>query len=349
MVRVNELTISEILRGMEPGKLQTVGIMQVLPLLGNSDLYDADLISPSDEAHQATTGTSNYGSMEFDNSKNDKVLLVPCHVGYVTSQRAQDHAMAHAGLVDKKKRRTFDTAMCVQQTQGGMISKGQHKMLILPYSLRERALQMRDQKEYGKLWNDISTFNRELGLRTGDRGHLEYFLDHFRKELDQFVAEFECIPQQCGAIILINGQVVGVERAPNPTFWRDVWSPLVRECYGSLAIQVGRQTGPNAVPKTRVPLSGGRINSLDDLEKALTDREEKQDEKAREIIRKLLDEPFTSENEETMKKYTVVTIKNGQFLGQLVKDETKISYASLFTTKDWAKSAPWRQTSKFTV
>lgn len=257
--------------------------------------------------------------------------------------------MAHAGLVDKKKRRTFDTAMCVQQTQGGMISKGQHKMLILPYSLRERALQMRDQKEYGKLWNDISTFNRELGLRTGDRGHLEYFLDHFRKELDQFVAEFECIPQQCGAIILINGQVVGVERAPNPTFWRDVWSPLVRECYGSLAIQVGRQTGPNAVPKTRVPLSGGRINSLDDLEKALTDREEKQDEKAREIIRKLLDEPFTSENEETMKKYTVVTIKNGQFLGQLVKDETKISYASLFTTKDWAKSAPWRQTSKFTV
>lgn len=348
MVAMNELTISEILRGMQPGRLQTVGIMQVLPLTGDPDLFDADLISPQDEMRKTSTGTTDYGSMEFDNP-TDKVLLVPCHVGYVTKQAAQDHAMAHAGLVEKKKKRRFSTAMCIQENQGGYIAKDQHKMLILPYALRERALALREKKEYGKLWDDISTFNRDLGIRqSGRRGHLEFFLEKFKQELDQFVAEFERVPQQCGAIILINGQVVGVERAPSPHFWGDIWRPLVRECYGSLAIQVRQKTGPAAVPKTRVPLRG-RVSSLDDLDRALSERSRKQDQKAREIIRKLLSEPFERTDEQKLLKYQITTVKNGQFTGQVVQDDSKISYASLFTVKEWAKSAPWRQASEFAV
>jgi hypothetical protein len=38
MVKVNELTVAEILRGMNPGRLQTVGVMQVIPLIGDPDL-----------------------------------------------------------------------------------------------------------------------------------------------------------------------------------------------------------------------------------------------------------------------------------------------------------------------
>lgn len=344
-----DLNIAEILRGMEPGRLQTVGVMQVLPLRGDSDLYDEDIISPADEEKRTLMSTNDYGSMDFDNP-TDKVLLVPCHVGYVTSQKAQDHAMSHTGMVGKNARKRFNSAMCIQQTQGGYINAGQHKMMILPHALRESALDKRHRSEYGKLWSEISKFNMSMGVKGGGNGHLEYFLKEFEKELDEFVAEFECVSKQCGAIILINGQVVGVERAPNPRFWRDIWEPLIRECYGSLAIQAAKKTSAKSVLKTRVPLTGS-FNSLDDLEAAIDETEEKQTSKAKEIVRKLLNDSFkvTVESGSPLKKYKIITVKNDQFTGQVVQDDSKICYASLFTTKEWAKSAPWRKASRFTI
>lgn len=345
----NDLTISEVLRGMTPGRLQTVGVMQVLPLIGDSDLFDDKIISPQNSEHKTTIGTRGYGSMEFKNP-NDKVLLVPCHVGYVVKQAAQNHAMANCGLIGKKKDKTYDNAMCIQQSQGGMIQHDQHRMLILPYSLRERALALRGQKEFGKLWSDIAVFNTEMGIRSGtDRGHLEYFLEHFKKELDEFVAEFECLGKQTGAIILIDGHVVGVERGPNPTFWRDVWDALIRECYGSLAIKVAKDQGDRPkTPKTRVPFHG-RFESLGDIERGLRRVREEEEEKTKEIIRKLLDEPFECEKEDELAGYKIFTVKNDQFTGQVVRDSGKVSYCSLFTTKTWAKNAPWREASKFAV
>lgn len=70
---------------------------------------------------------------------------------------------------------------------------------------------MRKEQSYNKLWDSISAFNREMGVQVA--GHLEFFLKHFCKELDEFVAEFECVPRQIGAIILVDDQVVGVERS----------------------------------------------------------------------------------------------------------------------------------------
>ena len=107
--------------------------------------------------------------------------------------------------------------MCVQQSQGGLIQRGAYRMLILPYALRERALEVRKNKNYNKLWDAISAFNQEMGV--SGEGNLVFFLKHFQKELDEFVAEFECVPRQIGAIILVDDQVVGVERAPSHAYW----------------------------------------------------------------------------------------------------------------------------------
>lgn len=326
--------------------MQTVGIMQVIPLMGDADLYDQDIIGPEDEDYKTEFGTSDYGEMSFDNPTN-KVLLVPCHVGYVVSQAAQDHAMSHAGLVDKNKSKTYKDAMCIQQSQGGHISKGQHQMTILPYALREAATRVSSKRSYSKLWDNIAEFNRSMGVGSGD-GHLEYFLKHFSKELDLFLAEFECINGQCGAIILMNGQVVGVERAPSPKFWMQVWRPLIRDCYGSLAIEIGNKTSAGSVPKTRVPLRGN-IRSLDDLGDALIARCRKQKQEVGKVINKLLDDPFSVATEESLRRYQISTVENDQFCGQIVSDDSKVSYASLFTTKKWAKSAPWRQANKFSI
>ena len=214
--RQKTIRVADVLHGCTPGRIQSVGYMQVIPLV--SDLSDNRFVSPVEA--EADVFTTSYGTLGFRNP-SDCLLIVPCHAGYVVKQAAQDHAMAHAGVVRATGERSFNTAMCIQQSQGGFIQRGSYRMLILPYALREAALAVRKEKSYNKLWDAISVFNREMGVQAA--GHLEFFLKHFRKELDEFVAEFECVPSQIGAIILVDDQVVGVERAPSHAYWQSVW------------------------------------------------------------------------------------------------------------------------------
>jgi hypothetical protein len=340
-------TIREVLRGMQIGRMQSVGIMSVIPLTMDNELHDDRFVSPMDVhgEQQARTSTVSYGSMVFDNP-TDGTLLVPLHAGIVDKRQGQDHAISCIGLVKKRGRRQYDTAMCIQQSQGGMIRQGSYKMLILPHPLREAAFEKRDVREYGKLWDDISRFNQSVGAHAD--GHLEYFLDKYKNELDQFVAEFECVPGQCGAIILIDGAVVGVERAPSPTYWRSVWSALIRECYGSVAIQRGKQLGDKVKrPNTRIPIR--KVSTLDGLMSALEEVREKEEEKAKGILRDLLDDNFTLKQEETQNDLAVASLSNRQFAGQAIFDSEKIVYASLFTKKSWAKNAKWHAAEEFTV
>ena len=102
MVSLNGgLTVSELLRGMEAGRMQSVGIMQVIPLTMDEDLWDDRFVGPKQGRVNTDSG---YGNLEFENP-TDKTLLVPSHVGYVISQQGQDHAMSHAGMVKKKARK----------------------------------------------------------------------------------------------------------------------------------------------------------------------------------------------------------------------------------------------------
>lgn len=334
------VTISEVLRGCEAGKIQSVGYMQVIPLL--SELEDNRFAMPTD----LEVGTSGYGVMEFTNP-NAEIAIVPCHAAYVVKQAAQDHAMAHVGLVKGKSTHRFDTAMCIQQTQGGLITKGKQRLFILPFQVREDALAVRKTKSHGKLWNSLAHMSERTGA-TAAGAHLVRFLEHFGKQLDQFVAEFECVPGQVGAIILIDGEVVGVERAPSSRYWKAVWPALIRECYGSLAVQVAREKGEPKPPCTRTPLPA-KVTSLDDLEKALEKVEKEEEDKTKDIVRKLVDDPFEVEKDDAEMGLNILTLKHKQFIGQIVKDDDRIVYGSFVASKKWIKNASWYKAPAFKI
>jgi hypothetical protein len=312
---MSDINIREILKGMKPGRMQTVGIMQVIPLTMDEELWDSGYADPS----QLDFSSSSYGSMTFKND-SDKPAIVPSHMGYVVPKKAaQDHAMATAGYIGAKKSKTYANAMCIQQSQGGHFQAGKYDMLVLPYSLREAALEKRKERSYDKLWGDIASFNSSLSVDGGRGGHLEYFLKHYSNELDQFIAEFECVPKQCGALILIDGDLVGVERSPHPKYWRSIWSALIRECYGSYAILARKKYG----------------DKLPDI-------------KVKDIIRKMLDDAFES-SEEKVGDRKMLTLKNAQFMGQVLRDGSKIVYSSLFTTQDWLKNRVWNEAEAFDI
>ena len=338
----NETTLVQILRGLSAGRLQSVGYMQVIPLLG--DLSDDRFVSPVES--RAEIWTRGYGSLSFRNPSN-AILIVPCHAGYVVKEAAQDHAMAQSGLVESGRQRSFDTAMCIQQTQGGLIRRGEYQMLILPFALRERALEVRHERGYGKLWDAIAAFNKTVGI--SGPSHLDGFLRRFRKELDEFVAEFECLPNQLGAIILVDGQVVGIERAPSHAYWRSVWPCLIRECYGSLAIQVGRSKGETPpVPSTRFPLPED-VGSLDDLADAIAEVAAEEERRTKQIVRELLDKPFTTTVEETVEEVALETLSQRDFVGQVVRDGDRVVYASVLATRERLLQRHWETATPFSI
>ncbi len=338
----SRITIGDALHGTRVGRLQSVGYMQVIPLL--SDLEDERFVSPVEASSEVAT--QDYGTLLFTNP-SDAFLIVPCHAAYVVKHAAQDHAMSHTGIVKSQDLRAFNTAMCVQQTQGGLIREGCHQLSILPFALRERALELRQEMSYDKLWSAIAAFQNELGIPGAS--HLEFFLKRFRRELDEFVAEFECAPDQIGAIILVDDCVVGIERAPSRAYWKSVWPALIRECYGSLAIQVARKKGEQAAPPaSRVPLPAD-IGTLEELGRAVEAIEAEEDQRTRDRVRELLYEELKISVDDMVDGVTVETIDHRRFVGQVVRDGDRVVYASILSSKHGLQDEMWKSARPFTI
>lgn len=328
------LTIQEILRGCAPGRMQSVGLMQVIPL--TSDIEDARILPPE----EAVVSTVGYGTLLFKNPTAG-LMLVPSHAGYVTKHAAQDHATAGAAFVCPQGTRRYGRAVCIQETQAGLMGPERRRMIILPLSLRRPALVMSHKDGYSRLWDDIRRFNTQSGVPA--HGDLVRFLNHYRRELEQFVAEFEVVRRQVGAIVLVAGEVVGVERAPSHAYWAAVWEPLIRTCYGAYAIHVARLG--SAVPPTRAPR--GRADSLDGLAAELRAAEAAEHAEARAKVRSLLDHPFRVSRVETQHGYDLDTVRNGQFVGQVTRDGEKVVYASLIAGRPWTPNQEWRAAAVF--
>lgn len=341
------MQVKDLLWGCTPGQIQTAGLMSVIPLTTAEDLTDERFVSPV----EARVSTTNYGTLVFENT-SDAVMIVPLNAGYVAkTQRAQDHAMATAGVVSGKAQKSYSNAMCIQSNQGGYLRPDDQRFILLPWALREEALQVRRQRQYNKIWDALNRFNREMGLGN-TRAHMEDFLDRFERQLDEFVAEFEIVPDQTGVIILINGAVFGVERTPSPAYFRSIFKQLVREAYGSVAIQIGQGMDlvDTAEYKTRTPLPPA-VSSLAELEEALSTANAAQDEQARVIVRDVLGASLEVDGsvDDVEASYQVKTLTGQQFQGQMVQDGQKIHYASLFIRKEWLENQAWYKAREFNI
>lgn len=339
------MTIRELLRGCEVGRIQTVGAMQVIPLVMEENLQDDRFANPD----VVRVGTRDYGEMVFANPDKKPVLL-PTNVGYVVKQAAQDHAMTTAAIVSGKGRRTFDDAMCIQASQGGTITEGEHSLLILPLALRRPALEMRGRRGYNKLWGSIGTLLKDSGIG-GDQNLVRY-LRGYERQLDEFIAEFEIVDNQVGAIVLINGSVVGVERAPSSLYWKTIWEPLVRVCYGSAAIAASKVTQKTEdLLKTRVPLKVVDLSDINSLCEALEQADSKQDDLAKQQVRELLEDNFSETQVDTKAKTSIKTLKNDQFFGQVAVDQSseKVLYVSLVVNEGWDEKRGWRLAKSFDI
>ncbi len=324
-------TIQDVLRGLKTGDAQTVGNMTVIPLI--SDIVDDTIASPM----VLEMETRGYGSVVLHNitTGDEKgITISPLGNMIITKQAAQNHALPNMKVIKKGSKVKIDNAACVQERQAGYIKRDKYRIMLLPLAIREDALNSRKEHNYGKLWDSIRRFNQSLELQ--NTGHLEYFIEKYRKEMDEFVAQFEVVPGQVGAIVLIDGDVVGIERCPNCRFFKTMWEPLIRECYGSMSIRIAKAGGLR-VPKNRVPLSHKDVRTLSDIRTALVKAKEEEDKKIKRVVNSFIKDKFKTEVDEKTAGFTVETLSNPQFKGQMVKKNGIPLMFSFVKTRKWAE------------
>jgi hypothetical protein len=342
------MNIQEILHGCEVGRVQRAGLMTVIGLL--SEVEDSRFGRPD----TTLIGTKDYGEVEItDKNPPDQVTITPFGATFIVDQRAQSHAIPHVVMTKGGQKKRVTTAACVQERQGGLISSQAVDLKLLPFSLRQSALSTRKvsksmrSNSYEKLWESIRQFNTTVGLP--DQGHLEHLYGQYKRELDEFIAPFEIEPRMIGAIVLVDGKLVGVEKAPNHEYWKAIFRPLIRETYGSYCLQQIKSMGsdPN-YPKGKVHLNPN-VNSLDGLEAEFDRAEKLEQENARKVVRNLLKDPFKTEVDEQNHGLQVLTLTNKQLFGQVITEGPKVPYASLCVTDNWVRNGEYLSKEKFKI
>lgn len=235
---MNTRDFSELLKGCRPVKdsdgniiVQSIMNMQVVCLTTDREYsLDKRFANPLDSI---TAGNSRYGEISFTNTTNKEVIL-PTQMAVMTKQSAQNHGMVKAGYVPEKGNVTYHDAGCVEGSRGGHFNNT-NEFRMIPASMREMLFSaVGDTYGYSNIYPAI----RKLGLDTACNAdtYLDKYFSKYDKKLEQFIAHFERPKNLIGVIVLIDGEIVTIDKFPSFTYAEQLWDLMIRDCYGSLAI-----------------------------------------------------------------------------------------------------------------
>jgi hypothetical protein len=310
--------LEALLCGRSIGTPLRSGALGMVPLFGSP--VAADIFAPP-ESSLGLTQVTHYGRMILKNN-GSQPAIVPLHVGYF-QKAAQNHAMCRSWVLAPGEAREFNDACCIQQAQGGYIAEADDRFIILPQPLRAKALSLRGEENYSKLWSDIAQFNKALGLKK--RGHLDELKQAHQPMLLRTAYKLERHPQQTGAIFLHNHKIVGIELAPDARFWEELHTPLVMYCYAPLAL-----TPSEAGVETEcmdVTLEG--LESVEHLEQRMKATQKARADWARRLWTQLSKMSMNFSEEGRSHKNLVFHVESGQWVGQGVLHGELPAYLSM--------------------
>lgn len=345
------MTLQQILKGYSLGFPQSVGNMRVIPILTDTEFTKVgdmeNIYLKRDEAYETLLMAND----------SQYISVIPHGLMYVVAEKAQDRAIPSAHLIAKDKR---VNANCLQPSQSGSFEADnrEREWGILPSSLKGVAWEHADDHRYDALWSDIEKFLESAGLSNNE---LVRFFKEFKTELETFIAQFEPVEKQVGAIFIINNVLIGIEIVPNYKIWQQMWRPLIRDCYGSEAIMFikkGYTTGMfHPMLKTQ------DAKTFEDFENATNILLEEEKEFTNEIVKEVLKENMTDEEQEALEDFTLYNLTSEHLMGQCVTHgPEKTIYASLITKHSekaqsrkrkfdsrWNNDSPYREDQEFAL
>ncbi|MFC5007835.1 ARPP-1 family domain-containing protein [Dactylosporangium cerinum] len=301
--------------GYRLGPPQRAGALTMVPVFGPA--YPG--IAPPRSGLKLSRVVT-YGQVELTNPATAGVAIVPLHVGYIQDS-AQNHALCRSGFIAAGQTLRFDDACCVQESQGGYLAERDQWFFVLPVELRPAALRLRGTSQYSKLWGDIASFNARHGLPA--RGHLEQVLTRKRAVLTQYQSRLELLDGQLGALFFVGDRLAGVEIAPDPVYFAEVWMALVCFAYGPAAWFA--ETG---APEESV--EAFEADSLDEVRAALQQRRRSVADEVGQWLARAAWQPGDLVEEERYLDLRLSTVVAETAGGQVVTDGSRLVYASLF-------------------
>ncbi len=298
------------------GDIQTAGPMAVVPLLGPDRPGYA-----GPRTGLRLVAVRGYGNVELENPSADGLAIVPLHIGYI-QLGAQNHALCRSAFLRPGEKLLFEDACCVQASQGGYLKERDQWFYVLPLALRQRALELRGQDGYSKLWTDITGFNKRYGKSR--HGHLEEVIGKLRSDLTRYQSRFELCPGQTGALFFLGGVLVGVEIGPSADWFAELWPALVCFAYGTEAFLGESQVGV-------APSEPLRARTLPDLRDALAARRARRRVRLEVGMHRLGTQHFQLTAEAQSLGHTLSTATSRDFIGQVVhRKDGDLVWASLF-------------------
>ncbi len=317
------MALREYLAGFEPKQPQIVGNMAVIPLINSQVQFEGIAGVENVKLKQ----DCNYDCLEFI-TLEDKLTVVPNGFTLITKEPAQDRTVPITHVLNKFKK---VSAYCVQSSQGGLMNpKNNHLQTrrLLPLRIRQYAYQIHQKNsDIGALWGQLGKMNKQTGVK-GD--YLVRFFDNFKQQLEEFIAQFEPVYKQRGAITIINGRVVGIDIMPSYQSFLKIWELLIRDCYGAEAIIQQGDFNPISITSLQ------DVKDINHLLEAVKQMAGAEKNWAYRIVKAVLDQEVFLETSENLRTKTVgkLRLKNiltDELEGQgIINQNDEMIYLSLF-------------------
>jgi hypothetical protein len=330
----------ELLKGCRPVKdasgnivVQSIMNMQLVCLTTDKEFsLDERFANPFKDV---TASNSGYGNLIFKNNSNKDVIM-PTQLAVMTKQSAQNHGMVKSAYVPKSATVRYDDAGCVQGSQTGYIrDTNDNEMRLIPVSMREMLFdKVGDTSGHSNIYPAIEKLGRDTNASTGY--YLDKYFDKYDKKLEQFIAHFERPKNLIGTIVLIDGEIVAIDKFPSFTYAEQVWERLIRDCYGSLAIisELKEKKGKKYFTEEYSKVNTGDV--LSRIETALNKTKKNITKSVEDKVKELLDLTFDSTLDATGNPSNVTAsvpksyvLKHTGYVGQVISEENYHHMVSL--------------------
>jgi hypothetical protein len=327
---MNTRDFTELLKGCRPIKdregniiVQSILNMQLVCLTADREYsLDTRFANP---LTALKASNNHYGEVGFNNQTN-KEVIVPTQMAVMTKQSAQNHGMTKSGYIGANKSTIFHDAGCVQGSQGGHFS-GTQEFRMLPVTIREMVFEASQTGGgYSRIYPAIRKLGQQTNSNTGE--YLDKYFNKYDKKLEQFIAHFERPKNLIGVIVLIDGEIVAIDKFPSFTYAEQVWDMMIRDCYGALAIisELKNQTATNQFTKTYESMKSAHQRDVVTLiEEALKKTKEGISKSVQEKIQEILDLEFDAERDTEghtsgAQAPNSYLLKNEGYVGQVITE-----------------------------
>lgn len=266
-----------------------------------------------------------YGHLNLANRDN-KPMIVPAQIAVLTKQAAQNHGMVKGAYISSKSSRDFNDAGCVQGSQTGTIraSESDQSIRFIPFGAREYIFEkVNNNGHLDNIYAAIEKVGAETGANSGK--YLDQYFSKYDKELQEFIAHFERPAKTIGTIVLVDGEIVAIDKFPSFEYAEQVWDALIRDCYGAIAItqerrnKTAEKTFTDAFEST--PKNAGE-SVVEHMKRALKAAKDRIANNVHEKLSELMDVDFSEskDSEEGGYKSHILKSDGDGYIGQVISE-----------------------------